>query len=318
MSDFGALHDTLKGLAAGDDMETGTTTIYDGALLAAVQSGQASLALVERRGAADPHLDVPHRRVRHRLHPDVDPGRRPPARWRARSSAKAITLLKNSGHVLPLTARRTKSIAVIGADANILAAESGSAYVDPDHVDADPAGHHRPGRRRRQGHASRRATTRSTRASMIETADMTTVPSSVLTPASGTGPGPDRPVLAHAQLHRPARRHPRRAAGQLRRRLRQHLPGLDRRRHPGAAPAVRTSSSSSRRCAYDGFLIRTGDRRLRAVADRLGRRHAQPGRHHDHRHDRPGRPPGRRLAGAPPGRRASGTPCTSTTARPAR
>jgi beta-glucosidase len=35
MSDFGALHDTLEGLAAGDDLETGTTTIYDGALLVA-------------------------------------------------------------------------------------------------------------------------------------------------------------------------------------------------------------------------------------------------------------------------------------------
>ena len=47
MSNFGALHDTLPGLSGGDDMETGTTTVYDGALLAAVQPGQASLTLVD-------------------------------------------------------------------------------------------------------------------------------------------------------------------------------------------------------------------------------------------------------------------------------
>ena len=48
-----------------------------------------------------------------------------------RVEAKAITLLKNRRGVLPLTASPKNSIALIGADANILAAESGSAWVDP-------------------------------------------------------------------------------------------------------------------------------------------------------------------------------------------
>ena len=48
LTDFGALHDTLKGLQAGTDMETGTATFYDGALLDALQSGQASVAQVEQ------------------------------------------------------------------------------------------------------------------------------------------------------------------------------------------------------------------------------------------------------------------------------
>jgi beta-glucosidase len=99
---------------------------------------------------------------------------------------KAITLLKNSG-VLPLTAA-TKSIAVIGADANILAAESGSAYVAP--TTGTPT---LQGITARAGSAAHVTFTPGNdpvnAASMIETADMTAVPSSVLTPASGTGPG---------------------------------------------------------------------------------------------------------------------------------
>jgi Beta-glucosidase-related glycosidases len=87
MSDFGALHDTLPGLSGGDDMETGTTTVYDGALLAAVQSGQASLALVDdavlrilttmfRIGVFDTDYTPPPSRWQRT------------ARWRGRSSAR--------------------------------------------------------------------------------------------------------------------------------------------------------------------------------------------------------------------------------------
>ena len=185
MSDFGALHDTLKGLAGGDDMETGTTTIYDGALLAAVQSGQASLALVN-----DAVLRILTTMFRIGVFDtDYTPTSIPVAAHSAVARAverEAITLLKNS-RVLPLTAA-TKSIAVIGADANILAAESGSAYVSP--TAQTPT---LQGITARAGPAARVTFTPGNdpvnAASMIETADMTTVPSSVLTPASGPGPG---------------------------------------------------------------------------------------------------------------------------------
>ena len=185
MSDFGALHDMLTGLAAGDDMETGTTTIYDGALLAAVQSGQASLALVN-----DAVLRILTSMFRIGVFDtDYTPTSIPVAAHSAVARAverKAITLLKNSG-VLPLTAT-TKSIAVIGADANILAAESGSAYVSPTRETPTLQGI-----TARAGASARVTFTPGNdpvnAASMIETADMTTVPSSVLTPASGTGPG---------------------------------------------------------------------------------------------------------------------------------
>jgi beta-glucosidase len=185
MSDFGALHDTLKGLTGGDDMETGTSTVYDGVLLAAVQSGQASLTLVDdavfrilvtmfRIGVFDTAYTATSIPVA--AHDAV-----------ARAvEDKAITLLKNTG-VLPLT-HAAKSLAVIGADANILAAESGSAYVSP--TTGTPA---LQGITARAGSGTHVTFTPGNdpvnAASMIETADMTAVPSSVLTPANGTGPG---------------------------------------------------------------------------------------------------------------------------------
>ena len=139
-------------------METGTTTVYDGALLAAVQSGQASLALVDdavlrilttmfRIGVFDTDYTA-----------DLHPGRgarrgRPGGRGQGDHAAEEHR--RAAADRLP-----TKSIAVIGADANILAAESGSAYVVPDHRHADPAGHHRPGRVGAPASRSRRATIR--------------------------------------------------------------------------------------------------------------------------------------------------------------
>jgi beta-glucosidase len=185
MSDFGALHDTLPGLSGGDDMETGSTTVYDGALLAAVQSGQASLALV---GDAVLRILTTMFRVGV-FDTDYTPTSIPVAAHDAVARAvedKAITLLKNDG-VLPLTGS-TKSIAVIGADANILAAESGSAYVSP--TTGTPT---LEGITARAGSGATVTFTPGNdpvnAASMIETEDMTAVPSSVLSPASGTGPG---------------------------------------------------------------------------------------------------------------------------------
>jgi beta-glucosidase len=187
MSDFGALHDTLKGLAAGDDLETGTTTVYDGALLAAVQSGQASLAQVD-----DAVLRILTTMFRFGVFDtDYTPTAIPVAAHDAvarQVEARAITLLKNSGDVLPLASGERTAIAVIGADANILAAESGSAYVDP--TVSTPT---LQGIVARAGPGTDVTFTPGNdpvnAASMIETADMTAVPSSVLTPAGGSGRG---------------------------------------------------------------------------------------------------------------------------------
>jgi beta-glucosidase len=186
-SDFGALHDTLPGLAGGTDLETGTTTVYDGALLAALQAGTADLAQVDdavrrilttmfRLGLFDvPDTTSPLPVAEHdAVAREVE--------------AKAITLLKNDGGLLPLTGSARRSIAVIGADATILAAESGSAYVDP--TTGTPT---LQGIVERAGPGARVTFTPGNdpvnAASMLESTGMSTVPSSVLEPAEGTGPG---------------------------------------------------------------------------------------------------------------------------------
>jgi beta-glucosidase len=185
LTDFGALHDTLQGLQAGTDMETGTATVYDGALLAAVTNGTAPESLVDqacrrilttmfRLGVFDTAYTPT--RIPVAAHDKV-----------ARSTEEqAITLLKNDNNTLPLTAA-TKSITVVGADANILAAPSGAPWVSPTTSTTPLAGI--------LGHAGNASVNwvpgndPVNGASMFESNDMTTVPSSVLTPTTGTGTG---------------------------------------------------------------------------------------------------------------------------------
>jgi beta-glucosidase len=187
MTDFGALHDTLSGLTSGTDMETGTATFYDGALLAALRSGKASLQSVNesvlrilttmfRLGVFDT---------------DYNPSAIPVAAHSAVARTvedKAITLLKNEHSLLPLTGIAATSIAVVGADANIIAAESGSAYVKPTTTTDSLSGI-----RARAGVGASVTWTPGNdpvnAASMLEARDLTTVPSSVLTPVTGSGTG---------------------------------------------------------------------------------------------------------------------------------
>ena len=101
---------------------------------------------------------------------------------------KAITLLKNSGNALPLT-RKAKTITVIGADANHNAIGGGTPFVKAVRK-TTPL----------QGILERASDAGATvkwvqgndptnGANMLETADMTAVPSSVLSPNNGKGTG---------------------------------------------------------------------------------------------------------------------------------
>lgn len=185
ITDFGALHDTLTGLQAGTDMETGTDTFYDGALLSAVENHTAPLSLVNqactrilltmfRLGIFD-HSYTPSP-IPVSAHDKVATA----------TEEQAITLLRNVHHQLPLKAS-TKSITVVGADANILAAPSGAPWVSP--TESTPV------LKGILAHANG-ATVKwvpgndpVNPASMLETSDMTTVPSSVLAPPNGVGTG---------------------------------------------------------------------------------------------------------------------------------
>jgi beta-glucosidase len=188
VTDFGAIHSTEPSIEAGTDMETGTAVFYDGALLAAVQAGRVPVALVDRSvlrilrtmfaiGVFDrayPLTSIPvqeHGQVAREV------------------QEEGITLLGNRG-VLPLGNRRKNaSIALIGADANITARLAGASHVRPtyevpvldglgDRADAEGINF-----RYVQGNDPVGGF------SMIETSDMTAVPSSVLTTESGIGRG---------------------------------------------------------------------------------------------------------------------------------
>ncbi|GAA0814558.1 glycoside hydrolase family 3 protein [Spirilliplanes yamanashiensis] len=186
ITDFGAIHSTAPSVRAGTDMETGTRAFYDGPLLAAVRAGQVPESLVDRSvlrilrtmfavGVFDtryPATAIPARR-----HGAVA----------GQVQDEAITLLKNQ-RVLPLSAR-TRSVAVIGGDANIASTIGGSARVQPTYQVSVLDALRERGRRTGMRVVHEPGNDPVHGASMIETADMTAVPSSVLTPDSGTGTG---------------------------------------------------------------------------------------------------------------------------------
>jgi beta-glucosidase len=185
LTDFGAIHDTVPSLNAGTDMETGTTTIYGPALLNAVVTGEVPTSLLDaaclrilstmfRIGLFDQAYSV------HPIRVAADD------RTALNTEEQAITLLKNANHTLPLSPT-TKSITVVGADANFLAAPSGSPYVYPTKSTTVLQGI-----LARAGSASVNWVPGNdpvNAASMLETPDMTTVPSSVLSPTNGVGTG---------------------------------------------------------------------------------------------------------------------------------
>jgi beta-glucosidase len=187
MTDFGAAHSTVPTITAGTDMETGTDTFFDGALLRAVQDGTVSEALVDRSVLRILRTMFAIGLFDTDYTPTAIPVRQHGAVAR-KVQDQAVTLLKNADHQLPLR-RRVGSVAVIGGDANITAIAGGSARVEPTYQ-VSPL----DGIRARAAEAG--ATVRYASgndpvngASMIETRTMTAVPSSVLTPAQGTGSG---------------------------------------------------------------------------------------------------------------------------------
>jgi len=188
LTDFGASHSTEGSIEAGLDMETGLDLFYGEALLAAVQEGRVSEDLVDRSV-----LRILRTMFTFGIFDnDYTPTAIPVAEHGAVArevEEDAITLLKNDGQTLPLNAEQVDSIAVIGADATIPGALGGSAYVLPTYevslLDAMRARGREIGAevRYEQGNDPVHGAT------MIEPADMTAIPSSVLRPERGIGDG---------------------------------------------------------------------------------------------------------------------------------
>ena len=130
ITDYGASHSTVGSINAGLNIEAGFTTFYDGALLDAVRAGQVSVTLVDQRvreilramfrvGLFDHPLPSTRQPIPVEEHGGI-----------ARETEnQAVTLLKNANAALPVARPDVKSIAVIGADANRLAQQSGAPAV---------------------------------------------------------------------------------------------------------------------------------------------------------------------------------------------
>lgn len=131
LSDWGAAHSIAKASAAGMDHEEPNEYFYGEALKKAVEAGQVPMSQVDdhvRRilrsmfatGVID---DPPQKSV-----VDVDAG----FEISRHIAEEGMVLLKNADRQLPLNAAQVKSIAVIGAHADIaMLSGGGSAQVDP-------------------------------------------------------------------------------------------------------------------------------------------------------------------------------------------
>ncbi|WP_116090405.1 beta-glucosidase [Sphingomonas crusticola] len=135
MSDWGAMHDTVKNALNGLDQEAGVQKpadyVYRDKLKAAIADGRVPMAVLDDKvrriarvliesGAAD-NPPTPDNRIPYAAHEAVSQA----------DAEEGIVLLKNDGHILPLagTARR---IAIIGGHADVgVLTGGGSAQVYP-------------------------------------------------------------------------------------------------------------------------------------------------------------------------------------------
>lgn len=133
MSDWGAVHSTVAAANAGTDLEMpGPPRFFGAPLQAAVTAGQVSPAVID---------EAVRRILRTVVRAGLLDGRSRGAgellsarnREAALSAAReSVTLLKNDGAVLPLSAARIHSLAVIGPNADVpLHQGGGSASVVP-------------------------------------------------------------------------------------------------------------------------------------------------------------------------------------------
>ncbi len=188
LTDFGAIHSTEASIVAGTDMETGTRAFYADALLDAVNGGSVPVALVDRSVLRILRTMFAIGIFDNDYTPTAIPVEEHGAVARE-VQEDAITLLKNDASALPLDGDAIDSIAVVGADATIPSALGGSAYIQPTYevslLDALRERGQELGAQVRYAQGNDPVNG----ANMIETRDMTAVPSSVLRPERGIGDG---------------------------------------------------------------------------------------------------------------------------------
>ncbi|RRA48127.1 glycoside hydrolase family 3 protein [Acidipila sp. EB88] len=131
LSDWGGTHSTVKASHAGLDNEEPIDEYFGPAMKKAVQAGQVSVAEIDghvhrmlRSYFADGIVDYPVERGVIDVEHDLDVTQQ--------VEEGSIVLLKNEKNILPLENAKVRSIAVIGAHADVgMLSGGGSAQVDP-------------------------------------------------------------------------------------------------------------------------------------------------------------------------------------------
>ena len=131
LSDWGGTHSTVAASHAGLDNEEPLDTYYGAALKKAVTDGKVPMAEIDdharrvlRSEFASGIVDFPVERGVVDVERDLDISQH--------IAEGSIVLLRNEGNILPLDAAKTRSIAVIGAHADVgMLSGGGSAQVDP-------------------------------------------------------------------------------------------------------------------------------------------------------------------------------------------
>ncbi len=130
-SDFGAVHSTVASALAGLDLEMPTGKYFGDDLKAAIEAGQVPISVIDDKLVRRFRTMMKFGLFDNPPKPQAIPAKENGAR--ARKIAEAgVVLLKNSGALLPLDAKRLKSIALIGPMAiKAVTGGGGSSHVVP-------------------------------------------------------------------------------------------------------------------------------------------------------------------------------------------
>jgi beta-glucosidase len=135
MSDWGAAHDTLGAANGGLDLEMPSGRYLNpSALKPLLESGQVTQATIDDKVRRILRLEIANGFLDRPQAVDSIPKDDPRSDAVAlRIARESIVLLKNDRNVLPLPAKRLKTIVVLGPNAGGLPAGGGSAHVGPFH-----------------------------------------------------------------------------------------------------------------------------------------------------------------------------------------
>jgi beta-glucosidase len=131
LSDWGGTHSTAKASAAGLDQEQPMGDYFGSALKEAVEAGKVPMSEIDDHALRVLRAEFATGLVDHPVEMgvvDAEGG----LEIAQRLEEESIVLLRNQGGILPLDAARLKSVAVIGAHADVgMISGGGSAQVDP-------------------------------------------------------------------------------------------------------------------------------------------------------------------------------------------